>query len=144
MSVLVFNVSWYSLTCPKWFFGPHAFTCFDMKTHAFDALDVWNHAENLYNLPNREVWCIYPVLVDTQVCLTKKINSSLEFRASQLLQSHALICIDVNMHTYIQGLRNRVPCAGLHLGPGLVRCSWESFSTYNRLYSKLRPSHCLF
>jgi hypothetical protein len=58
------------------------------------------------------------VHIDTQVYLTRKINLSVRLWASQLLQSHALIGIDVNMYIYIQGLRNRVLCALLQLGSG--------------------------
>lgn len=56
-----------------------------------------------------------------QACLTKEINSSLRLGASQLLQSHALICIDVNLYIYIQGVRNRVLCALLQLGLGMSK-----------------------
>lgn len=122
---LFFYVCWYPLTYLELLFFVSmplpTLTWISVLFISFDAPNVWNHAENPYNLINREVRCIYTVPVDTQVYLTKKMNSSLRFRASQLLQSHALICIDVNIYIYIQGLRNKVPCELLQLGSGLVK-----------------------
>lgn len=53
--------------------------------------------------------------------LQRKINSSLRLRASQQLQSHALICIDVNVYGYIRRVRNSGLCALPQLGSGMSK-----------------------
>lgn len=120
-------------------------TCSDTATHSMVSFWYPRSLIPCLAIPwslqsNKQRSVFYPISIDSRACLTKKINSFLRLRASQGLQSHALICTDVNMYRHIQGVRNSGLCALPQLGSGLVKHSWGFFSTHNGLYSKLSHS----